>query len=60
MFPKAFLFYEYLVTVEQEIQHVWGRKVGGVAIVFLLVRYIPMIHQVLTLALLYPSQTYTV
>ncbi|KZV87621.1 hypothetical protein EXIGLDRAFT_752146 [Exidia glandulosa HHB12029] len=42
----AILLYEYLITFEDERRWVWGRRVGGLQILFYLNRYLPIVWQI--------------
>ncbi|KZV90695.1 hypothetical protein EXIGLDRAFT_720132, partial [Exidia glandulosa HHB12029] len=42
----AILFYEYLITFEDERRWVWGRRVGGLQILFYLNRYLPIVWHI--------------
>ncbi|KAH9940639.1 hypothetical protein B0H21DRAFT_697501, partial [Amylocystis lapponica] len=54
----ALFYYEYLITISEEIRFVWGNKITGVTMLFLLNRYISLLylHQGIHLEKIWPFQ----
>ena len=45
----AIVFYEYAITVGQEIEHIWGRKLSWTTLLFFLNRYLLVTGQIVLL-----------
>ncbi|KAH9931753.1 hypothetical protein B0H21DRAFT_761027 [Amylocystis lapponica] len=37
-------YYEYLITISQEVKLIWGRKITGVTVLFMLNRYLSLLY----------------
>ena len=48
-FLQAFYIYEYIITLDREVELFWKKKVNGGAAIFLSNRYIPLITQLMYL-----------
>ncbi|KAI0954871.1 hypothetical protein AcW1_006637 [Taiwanofungus camphoratus] len=51
------VFFEYIITVPQEVELVWRRKVSGSTIMFLLNRYIVVAFSILQICLVPSAST---
>ncbi|OCH86723.1 hypothetical protein OBBRIDRAFT_837966 [Obba rivulosa] len=61
----ALVVYEYCITFEMELQHIWGRKFTGTTVLFFLNRYLPFAIRLVDLLSMLPwpdssLQTYRV
>ena len=45
----ALVFYEYAITFGLEVQQIWGRNISGVVVLFILTRYITLLHRILVI-----------
>ncbi|KAM5543495.1 hypothetical protein V8D89_002746 [Ganoderma adspersum] len=45
----ALVFYEYAITFRLEVQQIWGRNISGVVVLFILTRYITLLHRILVI-----------
>ncbi|KAI1794289.1 hypothetical protein LXA43DRAFT_996398 [Ganoderma leucocontextum] len=43
----SLVFYEYAITIGLEVQQIWRRKISGVTALFILTRYITLLHRIL-------------
>ncbi|KAI0754211.1 hypothetical protein C8Q80DRAFT_1094190, partial [Daedaleopsis nitida] len=42
----ALVLYEYIITIELEVQQIWRRKISGASILFILTRYLTLLNRV--------------
>ena len=46
--PAGIFIYDYVLTFAQEVELIWGRKITGAAILFVLNRYVTLVWAVMS------------
>ncbi len=50
----AVVFYEYVISFDDEVRLVWRRKITGASVIFFLNRYLLVLQSVITVASYWP------
>lgn len=46
----ALIFYEYAITIDNEVRLIWRRRITGASVIFFLNRYIMIADSIITIA----------